>query len=152
METYWVFHLAASWRGLPSPLPAQPVKDTLGRPSIRAAAVQMVFASRSSQEFITPEHVTKLEAWGGQAVLEALCAMDISEDVCVNELGSRTQLMSLTRLAIAPSERKRLGLGECSFGGSTVSTRIWGTPGNDVILKLPILRFRHSMQAQTVMD
>ncbi|KAI9567843.1 nucleoside phosphorylase domain-containing protein [Boletus coccyginus] len=95
METYWVFHLAASWRGLPSPLPAHPVKDTLGRPSIRAAAVQMVFASRSSQEFITPEHVTKLEAWGGQAVLEALCAMDISQDQLHPQKGSVWDLESV---------------------------------------------------------
>jgi hypothetical protein len=86
METYWIFHLAASWRGLSSPSPA---KDTLPRSSIRAAAVQMVFASRSSsQEFITPEHVNKLEAWCGQAVLEALCATEIPQDVCANDLGS----------------------------------------------------------------
>jgi len=76
METYWIFHLAASWRGLLSP----PTKDTLPRSSIRAAALQMVFASRSSQDFITPEHVNKLEAWCGQAVLEALCATDIPQD------------------------------------------------------------------------
>lgn len=122
METYWVFHLAASWRGLLSPfkLPAHPAMDTLGGPLIRAAAVQMVFAARSSQEFITPEHVTKLEAWSGQAVLEALCATDISQDVCVNKLGSHTPLMPLTCLAIASSGGKRLGHEECFFGGSTV--------------------------------
>lgn len=110
-----MFHLAASWRGFSSLSPAlnppltagpvfpvaasphpeaartalhgpQPVKDVMQQPSIRAAAVQMVFASRSSREFITPEHVSKLEAWGGQAVLEALVATDIPQDVCVDEL------------------------------------------------------------------
>ncbi|KAG6369257.1 purine and uridine phosphorylase, partial [Boletus reticuloceps] len=110
METYWIFHLAASWRGLPSAEPAlnppqlsagpvfssaapsesshadpsrpppRPAKDTVQQPTIRAAAVQMVFASRSSQEFITPEHVSLLEAWCGQAVLDALLAMDIPQD------------------------------------------------------------------------
>ncbi|KAH0826337.1 purine and uridine phosphorylase [Lanmaoa asiatica] len=109
METYWVFHLAASWRGLSSSSSAlnpplavgpvfpvaisshlettrtamhesQPVKDILQQPSIRAAAVQMVFASRSSREFITPEHVSKLEAWCGRAVLETLSAANIPQD------------------------------------------------------------------------
>jgi len=109
METYWIFHLAASWRGLPSAKPAlnpplsaspvfssvapsesshadssrpapRPAKDTVRQSTIRAAAVQMVFASRSSQEFITPEHVSLLEAWCGQAVLDALVAMDIPQD------------------------------------------------------------------------
>lgn len=115
METYWVFHLASSWRGLSSPSPAlnpplaagpvlsvttfphpetaptalhgsQHTMDLIQQPSLRAAAVQMVFAARSSREFITPEHVSKLEAWCGQATLEALCAMDIPHDVCVTEL------------------------------------------------------------------
>ncbi|KAG9311237.1 hypothetical protein JVU11DRAFT_8314 [Chiua virens] len=138
METYWIFHLAASWRsGLtPSPalnprfaagslfpiatsldpesaLTAPPVMDTIPRPSIRAAAVQMVFASRSSREFITPELVTTLEAWCGQAVLEALCAMDIPLDVCINGLVSvaRPTDESLYGIAIASSRRKCLELG-----------------------------------------
>lgn len=115
METYWVFHLAASWGGQSDPSPAlnsplaitnanklpastsshldtvrtsldrsQPVHNSK-RPSIRAAAVQMVFASRSSQDFIIPEHVSKLEAWCGQAVLEALRAIDIPQDVRVRQ-------------------------------------------------------------------
>ncbi|KAF8547984.1 purine and uridine phosphorylase, partial [Imleria badia] len=112
METYWVFHLAASWRGLPILSPAlnpplavgpefppsshaetalngpQPAKDTVRQPTIRAAAVQMVFAARSSREFITPEHVSKLEAWCGQAVLDALYAMDIPQDQLHPQEGS----------------------------------------------------------------
>lgn len=113
METYWIFHLAASWGGSSPALnpssaigsvfpPAatsshaetahtalnrsQPAKETTRQPMIRAAAVQMVFASRSSSgEFITPDHVSKLEAWCGQAVLDALCAMNIPQDVRVND-------------------------------------------------------------------
>ncbi|KAG8221685.1 purine and uridine phosphorylase, partial [Butyriboletus roseoflavus] len=117
METYWVFHLAASWRGLSSPSPAlnppltagpvfpiaasphpetactalhgpQPIKNIVQQPSIRAAAVQMVFASRPSREFITPEHVSKLEAWSGLAVLEALRATDIPQDRLHPQKGS----------------------------------------------------------------
>ncbi|KAN0082821.1 Nucleoside phosphorylase domain containing protein [Tylopilus felleus] len=107
METYWIFHLAASWRGFPTSPPALnpppsagpacptaanaslagttlhmtcPAKDTVRQPTIRAAALHMVFASRSSQEFITPEHVSQLEAWCGLAVLDALWAIDIPQD------------------------------------------------------------------------
>jgi len=93
METYWIFHLAASWRGLLSPAPAPSRLDTARavvhrslpvhgamRPSIRAAAVHMVYAARSSREFITPEHVSKLETWCARAILEALRAIDIPQD------------------------------------------------------------------------
>lgn len=50
-------------------------------PRIRAAAAQMVFASRTSQDFITPEQVALIEAWAGRAVLEALIALVVEPDV-----------------------------------------------------------------------
>ncbi|KIK97583.1 hypothetical protein PAXRUDRAFT_211354 [Paxillus rubicundulus Ve08.2h10] len=98
METYWIFHLAASWKGLSTPSPASnfplatsPVlpshssphpqgvdfSNDVHKPLIKAAAVQMVFASRRSQDFITPQQVSELEAWSGGAVLEALRAMNV---------------------------------------------------------------------------
>jgi uridine phosphorylase len=108
METFWIFHLAASWRGAkqPSlavnpPLATSPVVPTLSgkasgisaglnasfdedvssRPVIRAAAAQMVFASRSSEAFISPEQVNEVEEWSGRGVLEALCKFGISPEV-----------------------------------------------------------------------
>ena len=51
------------------------------QPCIRAAAAQMVFASRTSQDFITPEQVAEIEAWSGRAVLEALVGFDIPAEV-----------------------------------------------------------------------
>lgn len=49
-------------------------------PRIRAAAAQMVFASRTSQDFITPEKVAEIEAWSGRAVLEALVGFRIDPE------------------------------------------------------------------------
>ncbi|KAG2137540.1 purine and uridine phosphorylase [Suillus clintonianus] len=110
METFWIFHLAASWRGVKTsssavnpPLATVPVvpafsgipsrtrekaevllssldEDTSSRPVIRAAAAQMVFASRSSQAFIGPEQVTELEKWSGRGVLEALSKFDVTPE------------------------------------------------------------------------
>lgn len=42
---------------------AQPALGTV----IKAAAVQMVFASRNSRDFITPAEVSDLEQWTGKA-------------------------------------------------------------------------------------
>ena len=56
----------------------QPLKPP---PRIRAAAAQMVFASRTSQDFITPQEVASIEAWTGRAVLEALVGLVIQPDV-----------------------------------------------------------------------
>jgi uridine phosphorylase len=89
METFHLYHLAVCWQGRRSerksaapPLTTRPVNPALsGPPSptvstlppipapgtvIRAAAAQMVFASRTSQEFITPEQVAILEDWTGK--------------------------------------------------------------------------------------
>lgn len=110
METFHILHLAASWHGtddtsephppplatsavlpdishtastqkLASDLPPTTDKSSVARPTIKAAAAQMVFASRSSQDFITPEMVLELENWTGQAVLEALRGFEIASNV-----------------------------------------------------------------------
>ncbi|KAG6885233.1 hypothetical protein C0993_004640, partial [Termitomyces sp. T159_Od127] len=89
METFHLYHLAACWSGgrttpkaQEPPLTAGPVKPVASpSPSpvianaslqlassetdIRAAAAQMVFASRTSQDFITPHQVGELERWTG---------------------------------------------------------------------------------------
>jgi len=109
METFHLFHLAACWKGRRTsttitradaapPLTTDPVRPIVSAPSspvsatrattvdapdntvIRAAAAQMVFASRVSQDFITPQHVSQLEQWSGLAMLEALCTVDIPEE------------------------------------------------------------------------
>ncbi|KAG2357708.1 nucleoside phosphorylase domain-containing protein [Suillus spraguei] len=103
METFWIFHLAASWRGVKqsssainSPLALSEIpsgtsekvevilpsldKDTSSRPVIRAAAVHMVFASRSSQAFISPDQVNELEKWSGRGVLEALVRFGVAPE------------------------------------------------------------------------
>lgn len=102
METFHLYHLASCWgsrRVVPNseepPLtrtPAQPVISQSTSPalaeasetshrlvdaSIKAAAVHMVFASRTSQEFITPQQVTVLENLSGQAVLDALSSFNV---------------------------------------------------------------------------
>ncbi|KAL6305742.1 purine and uridine phosphorylase [Sparassis latifolia] len=61
-------------------------------PRIRAAAAQMVFASRTSQGFITPQQVKDVEAWAGRAVLEALTGFVIDPDRLHDEEGSVWEL------------------------------------------------------------
>ncbi|PIL30009.1 hypothetical protein GSI_07920 [Ganoderma sinense ZZ0214-1] len=61
-------------------------------PRIRAAAAQMVFASRTSQDFITPQEVAAIEAWAGRAVLEALVGLEIKPDRLHEEVGSVWEL------------------------------------------------------------
>ncbi|TFK33738.1 nucleoside phosphorylase domain-containing protein [Crucibulum laeve] len=96
METHHLYHLAACWDGrarvakeAPAPLTTGPVSPVTSRQSspqqsttntqvvsphsvIRAAGAQMIFASRTSQDFITPEEVDALEHWAGKGVLDAL--------------------------------------------------------------------------------
>jgi len=121
METFHIFHLAASWPGkfntskpAPPPLATSPVHPDMSQPSstqdpppdpslsasediasspkIKAAAAQMVFASRSSQDFITPEQVTELENWCARGVLEALRGFQIAPDRLHDEVGSVWEL------------------------------------------------------------
>jgi len=119
METFHIFHLAACWPGkivaskpvLPPPA-TLPVRSNMSQPSltqdtrdlssvnenlvfrphIKAAAVQMVFASRLSQNFITPEQVTDLEKWCGRGVLEALRGFEIAPERLHAEAGSVWEL------------------------------------------------------------
>jgi len=89
METHHLYHLAACWSGRKTSEPAKPPPLATGpvRPSsdgepasqpvsiaplagpdtfIKVSAAQMVFASRMSQDFITPEQVSTLEHWTGE--------------------------------------------------------------------------------------
>ncbi|KAJ7062161.1 nucleoside phosphorylase domain-containing protein [Mycena amicta] len=107
METFWLYHLAACWSARnknknksqvaadSAPLATGPVNISPAPPSIsgsiepaavplaghdtviRAASAQMVFASRASRDFITPEQVTVVEEWTTKGVLDALVAMEI---------------------------------------------------------------------------
>ncbi|KAF8220001.1 purine and uridine phosphorylase [Tricholoma matsutake] len=112
METFHLYHLAACWGGKDisetasaPPLTAGPVKPIISQPSsplvtartpqialqdtvIRAAAAQMVFASRTSQAFITPHQVSDLERWTGMGVLDALINLEIPRDRLHPETGS----------------------------------------------------------------
>lgn len=108
METFHLLHLAASWRDRerlpqaavppltttavtpttshvpstqPPPPSLKPAKDDTLGPRIRAAAVHMVFANRTSQDFITPAQVAELEAWSGRGVLDALRGFEIPSEV-----------------------------------------------------------------------
>ncbi|KAL6305736.1 purine and uridine phosphorylase [Sparassis latifolia] len=118
METFHILHLAASWPSdtpsahIASPplstLPVSPAvlsshpavvlppapngKPLVPGPRIRAAAAQMVFASRTSQGFITPQQVRDIEAWAGRAVLEALTGFVIDPDRLHDEEGSVWEL------------------------------------------------------------
>ena len=129
METFHIFHLAASWPGkfntskpAPAPLATSPVHPDMSQPSstqdpppdlhlsvsediapspkIKAAAAQMVFASRSSQDFITPKQVIELENWCARGVLEALRGFQIARDVWTSLLNFVKKLIyfSLQRL------------------------------------------------------
>jgi len=104
METFHLYHLAACWGGRhvaakvgEPPLTAGPVQPTISAPSsptvpltsprlaspntaIRAAAAHIVFASRTSQDFITPDQVSELERWTGLGVLNALSSIEIPVD------------------------------------------------------------------------
>ncbi|KAF5346408.1 hypothetical protein D9758_012763 [Tetrapyrgos nigripes] len=111
METHHLYHLAACWgrsstaqTTQPPPLATGPVnpstEDTpasqstpiaqLARPdtSIKASAAQMVFASRTSRDFITPEQVKEMEHWTGKAILDALKCMNIPSERHHPEQGS----------------------------------------------------------------
>jgi len=57
--------------------------DIVTGPRIRAAAVQMIFADRPSQAFITPEQVHALENDAAIGLLEAIIAYDIPKQVTV---------------------------------------------------------------------
>ncbi|PWN89797.1 purine and uridine phosphorylase [Acaromyces ingoldii] len=68
METFLLNHLAAA------------VDEGAKGGRIRTGAAQMVFANRTTQQFITPHEVDVLERWAGRAVCEALVAIDIAPE------------------------------------------------------------------------
>jgi len=114
METFHLYHLAKNY----VPRPAQPlggvdppvatgpvsptVESTTGGstqsqvpektavppPRIRAAAAQMIFASRLSKAFIAPDEVVGLERWSSRGILEALIQINVSANRCHEEAGS----------------------------------------------------------------
>ena len=140
METFHLFHLAASWDGIDNsvkpvapPLAASPVHPDMSQPSstqdllpglsssigeelaskpkIKAAAAQMVFASRSSQDFITPGQVTESEKWCAEGVLEALRGFNIDPDVhtsLVSEPLAETDFLII--IVVTPRSWQRLGI------------------------------------------
>ncbi|OBZ78779.1 hypothetical protein A0H81_00040 [Grifola frondosa] len=67
-------------------------KPLIPQPRIIAAATQMVFASRTSQDFITPQEVAQIEAWCGRAVLDALIGIAIDTTRLHDEVGSVWEL------------------------------------------------------------
>lgn len=85
----------------------------VGGSRIRAAAVQMIFASRTSGEFISPDAVKELEAWSGKAALDALVGFDIPENVSASMISLDLRLFTLFELRFAPARArgkgKRLG-------------------------------------------
>ncbi|KAF8154900.1 nucleoside phosphorylase domain-containing protein [Crassisporium funariophilum] len=116
METFHLYHLAACWAGRTAvskvdytPLTTGPVNPIISKSSpthlvhsapqsspnsvIRAAAAQMIFASRTSQDFITPKQVKELEHWTGQGILNALVNVNIPEDRMHTDQGSVWELV-----------------------------------------------------------
>ncbi|QRW19801.1 Enoyl-(Acyl carrier protein) reductase [Rhizoctonia solani] len=92
METFHLYHLAKSYTKLTKRLQnlsaGSMEVSMLHRGAIRASGVQMVFASRPTQEFITPDEVQNLERWVGQACLEALTQFEIAEELLHPNEGS----------------------------------------------------------------
>jgi len=104
METFHLYHLASVWNDrdlvmsniqqetIPSTDMAavpqvnyivtsrdgrQQAGSAASRGSIRAAAAHMVFAQRTSLDFITPGEVEIMEEWAGRATLECLANFEI---------------------------------------------------------------------------
>ncbi|KAG9124697.1 hypothetical protein FRC07_010587 [Ceratobasidium sp. 392] len=86
METFHLYHLAKVYPRSPRPRDRGAEITTDGSAhaqhgGIRASGIQMVFASRMTQEFITPGHVQELEHWVGRACLEAICQFEIADEL-----------------------------------------------------------------------
>ncbi|KAF9472641.1 uridine phosphorylase [Pholiota conissans] len=113
MESFHLMHLAACWTGRTvtkgkkdaTPLTTGPVKPIIAPTSsvtqqtltaplvlpntvIRAAAIHMVFASRKSRDFITPQQVEEIERWTGEGALNALINIEIRKDRMHMDKGS----------------------------------------------------------------
>ena len=85
---------------------------------IRAAAVHMIFASRISQVFITPEEVDVLEEWCGLAVLKALVTFPVSVSVASRRIFWKIVEISSRARCLQP-ERPRTEHGSMYFGHRT---------------------------------
>ncbi|KAF9563511.1 uridine phosphorylase [Agrocybe pediades] len=59
---------------------AAPVDPIVPNTVIKAAAIHMVFASRKSRDFITPQQVEEAEHWAGKGVLDALVNTEIPKN------------------------------------------------------------------------
>ncbi|TRM56293.1 nucleoside phosphorylase domain-containing protein [Schizophyllum amplum] len=93
METFHLYHLARCWgRKSAQPLVTGPVEPSVADAAgstksdvaergtiIRAAAAQIVFASRTSRDFISPARVEEVERWAGKGVLDALAGVEIEQ-------------------------------------------------------------------------
>lgn len=85
METFHLYHLAKNYVPVKASTQLKvPDQTAPSPPRIRAAAAQMIFASRLSKAFITPDQVLELETWSGRAILEALIGIDLPADVRVS--------------------------------------------------------------------
>jgi hypothetical protein len=155
METFWLYHLAACWNGRKGisdgahapPLATGPVQPTTSQPStakvilnalaghntvIRAAAAQMVFASRTSQDFITPEQVAVLEEWtakvclsfllGASRVTDMIARLGRPRRACENDYCTRRTLLllieapyALTRSPSSVYMQRKVACGRCNI-------------------------------------
>lgn len=92
METFHLYHLANSYTQSSDRLKKLGSDSAQGltprRGAIRASGIQMVFASRPTQEFITPDEVRKLEQWVGRACLEALAQFGVAQENLHPDVGS----------------------------------------------------------------
>lgn len=95
METFHLYHLAKVYPRMPLAASAnKPAgvtlhgSDNVRRGGIRASGVQMVFASRKTQEFIAPGSVQKLQEWVGRACLEAITQFEIADELLHPSEGS----------------------------------------------------------------
>ncbi|PWN50955.1 purine and uridine phosphorylase [Violaceomyces palustris] len=71
METFLINHLAES---------ANAAAGSNDGKKIRTGAVQMIFANRTTSDFITPDECEKLELWAGKSVLQALASINIPKE------------------------------------------------------------------------
>ncbi|PWY98253.1 purine and uridine phosphorylase [Testicularia cyperi] len=79
METFVLNHLATA-ANLALELNASPSNSNRKTGKIRTGAVQMIFANRTTSDFISPAECEILELWAGKAVLTALKNLEIPQE------------------------------------------------------------------------
>jgi hypothetical protein len=77
----------------------------------------MIFASRLSREFISPDEVIALERWSGKGVLEALIGLSIPADV--SNVKKKIQIRALCQPFILSEHTKNSE----AFGSSSKKNR-----------------------------